>query len=280
MDTSNENEKKFNKMSQGDMPRFPLKEAITIAETLRDNFASQDASPIDLAKSVGRSPTSSSWRFLTGAAVAYGLTTAAYNATSIALTPLGDQIVNPTEEGADKEGLMTALIRPTILKAFYEKYDGSKFPNIDIAKNVLRQLGVPHDRTEEAVKIVIENAKYTGIMTEVGGNQFIQLRSLGRNRTSETPSTVNSIQNYLPSSRGDEYNAKSAVGMSPVSLAEGRVVLMIPSNLKEKVLDDETIEEDWRKVRNAVKDFANKYIPQESSKDDYPSSMDTNTDSG
>ena len=175
---------------------------------------------------------------------------------------------------------MTALIRPTILKAFYEKYDGSKFPNIDIAKNVLRQLGVPHDRTEEAVKIVIENAKYTGIMTEVGGNQFIQLRSLGRNRTSETPSTVNSIQNYLPSSRGDEYNAKSAVGMSPVSLAEGRVVLMIPSNLKEKVLDDETIEEDWRKVRNAVKDFANKYIPQESSKDDYPSSMDTNTDSG
>lgn len=183
MEQNKENGKKFTRMAQTDMPRASLREAIAIAEALRDDFAGKDATSIDLAQSLKRSPSSSSWRFLTGAAVAYGLTTGGYNAGTISLTTLGESIVSPTEEGADKENLVQAALAPAIPKAFYQKYDRNKFPSGQIAKNVLRQLGVPHDRTDEALKIVSENANFTGILKEVNGSQYIQLRSGGNSRS-------------------------------------------------------------------------------------------------
>lgn len=170
--------KKFSRISQSEMPRATLKDSVMLAEALRDNFAGKDATPIDLAKSVSRSPTSSTWRFLTGAAVAYGITDGGYGADSISLTTLGRQIVSPTEEGLSQQGLMSALVKPAILKNFYEKYNKAKFPQLDIAKNVLNQLGVPQERTDEAYKILVANAEYVGVMTEVGGSKYIQLDSV------------------------------------------------------------------------------------------------------
>ena len=176
MNTNNE-EKKFSRVLQADIPRSTLKEVVALAEALRDNFAGKDASPIDLAKAIDRSPSSSGWRYLTGSAVAYGLLDGGYRASSISLTPLGKQIVNPTEESSRSEGLLMALLRPAVLKSFYEKYNGAKFPKDDITKNVLETLGVPPARTDEALKIIMENAQYLGIMTDTGTGQYIQLRT-------------------------------------------------------------------------------------------------------
>jgi len=172
------------RMSQGDMPRATLREALVLAEALRDNFAGRDASAIDLAQSVNRSPSSSSWRFLTGAAVAYGLTTGGYNASSISLGQTGEKIVTPTNEGDDREGLIQAVLAPAIPKAFFEKYDRNKFPSENIAKNVLCQLGVPRERADEAFKIVMDNSKLANILTEVNGSQYIQLKSQKNQKTS------------------------------------------------------------------------------------------------
>lgn len=157
------------------MPRFPLGDALALAKALRDNFASKGTSPINLAQAIKRSPSSSAWRILTGAAMAYGITDGGYNASEITLTTLGDKIVNPTEDGEDTVATLEAALRPVVLKAFYEKYDGQKLPKEDIGKNVLRQLGVPQERTDEAWKIIIENAKLLGILTDVSGSQYIQL---------------------------------------------------------------------------------------------------------
>lgn len=162
-------------ISQSDMPRFPLGDTLILAKALRDNFASKGTSPINLAQAVKRSPSSSTWRVLTGAAIAYGITDGGYNASEITLTTLGNKIVNPTEDGEDSIATLEAALRPSILKAFYEKYDGQKLPKEDIGKNVLCQLGVPQERTDEAWKIVIENAKLLDILTDVNGSQYIQL---------------------------------------------------------------------------------------------------------
>lgn len=250
-------------MSQEDMPRSTLKEALALAHSLRDNFAGQDASPIDLATSLNRSPSSSSWRFLTGAAVAYGLTNGAYNSTTIALTPLGLQIVSPTEEGADSEGLLISLLRPAILKAFYEKYNGSKFPKEEIVKNILQSLGVPADRTNEAMKIVVDNARFVGVMSDVGGSQYIQLRPVSQSITGvariESPSPA-----PLPDNSKPVHDTQRVVqaGYSSVSVAEGRMFLSVPSDLKDRLIDDEVVSEDWGAVRKALKTFADKYIPK------------------
>jgi predicted nucleotide-binding protein len=171
--------KKINRTPQAFMPRTGLKDVVLLTSALRDDFAGADATPIDLAQSVGRSPSSSTWQFLTGAAVAYGLTTGAYNANTISLTTRGQKLTMPTEEGEDKGALLEAALTPEVPKAFYEKYDRNKFPSETIAKNVLAQLGVPRERVEEALKIIVDNAKLVGILKEVSGNLYVQLRSSG-----------------------------------------------------------------------------------------------------
>lgn len=168
--------KKISRTPQSFMPRIALKEVVAVANALRDDFAGADATPIDLAQSLGRSPSSSAWQFLTGAAVAYGLTTGAYNASTISLTPRGQKLTMPTDEGEDMAALFEAALAPDVPKAFYEKYDRNKFPSEVIAKNVLAQLGVPRDRVDEALKIIVDNANLVGILKEVSGNQYIQLR--------------------------------------------------------------------------------------------------------
>ena len=143
------------RMAQGEMPKFSLSECLALPKALRDSFASKGTTPINLAQAVKRSPSSSAWRAITGSAVAYGITDGGYNALQITLTPLGDRIVNPTEEGADSSAMLEAALRPSIPKAFYEKYDGQKLPKDEIGKNVLRQLGVTQDRLDDAWQVVV-----------------------------------------------------------------------------------------------------------------------------
>ncbi len=244
------------------MPRSTLKSAYELAQVLKDNFAGKNARPIDLANALNWSPSSSGWRMLTGAVVAYGLTDNAYNAQSISLTALGQQIVSPTAEGDDKRGLLTALMRPTIAKAFYEKYDNAKFPKEDIAKNVLNQLGIPHDRTEEALKIITENAKFVGILTNAGGGQYIQLSSASVpvQEAKETPVTSNTATETKTVTHDTNRGAIS--GYSTVSVAEGRMFLSVPTDLKDKLIDDDTVATDWAVARKALKVFADKHLPK------------------
>lgn len=176
MSESNQvNDRKTNRMSQGEMPRATLKEAMVLSKALVDEFAGEGATPIDLAEAVKRSPSSSAWRFLTGAAVAYGLIDSGYNSRTISLTSLGKKLHMPLDEIEGRAALLTAVLTPSIPKQFYEKYDRNKLPSENIAKNVLRQVGVLHDRLDEAYSIILSNAEFAGITKNLSGSKYIQL---------------------------------------------------------------------------------------------------------
>ncbi len=74
---------KRSRVSPSDIPRYSLREALTIAQAITDNFAGQPTSPLQVAMSLNKSPTSSGWRYLSGAATGYGLTSGSYNAEKI-----------------------------------------------------------------------------------------------------------------------------------------------------------------------------------------------------
>src|SRR5690606_3512223 len=93
------------------------------------------------------SPTSSGFKMLTGASIAYGLTEGGYNAGEIQLTALSKKILRPLEEGHDIEGKKEALLKPRIINEFLTQYDGSPIPKDAIAQNVLVEKGVPEDRS-------------------------------------------------------------------------------------------------------------------------------------
>jgi predicted nucleotide-binding protein len=161
------------KISQSDIPRYNLEDAIKLAQKLYDEFAGKSAPPHQLAMAIELSPTSSNWQRLSGTAVAYGLTDGAYNSDTISLTPLGKRIVASTKEGDDIVAKVEATLKPSILNRFYEKYNKAKFPSDKIALNVLTDFGVPQDRLAETYEIIKKNGEYVGIIHQTKTGLFV-----------------------------------------------------------------------------------------------------------
>lgn len=173
--------------SQADFPQETLQQAQKVASAIMDNFAGKGASPPDVALAIGISPTSSGWRTLTGSAIAYGLTDGGFNANIIRLTPLGRKLVSPEEEGDDLTARREAIMRPRILKEFFERYRRAKFPSDIIGINVLKGMGVPAERATSALEIIKVNGRYAGVIRETPTGPFINLDSPGVPAPTATP---------------------------------------------------------------------------------------------
>jgi hypothetical protein len=160
---------------QEDVPSVSLDDAIRVAQTLADNNAYKPTRPLSVADGMGMTPSSSNFRVVTGAAVAYGLTTGAYNAAEIGLTPLGMRVVRPTSEGDDVAAKREALLKPRIVGEVLRHYDGAAFPADTIARNVLVEKGVPAERADEVLSLILQGADGVGFFREIGGKRFVDL---------------------------------------------------------------------------------------------------------
>jgi len=167
--------KKQTRISQSACPQHTLEDALKIPRAIKDNFAGHPADPMLLSQACGYSPASSTWRTLTGAAIAYGITEGGYNSKEIAISPLGDRIVSPLTEGDDALALKEASLLPSILNDFFRQYDRNKFPREDIAKNVLVSKGVPQDRVDAVYEIIRVNGRFTNTIQIISGNEYIRL---------------------------------------------------------------------------------------------------------
>ena len=172
---------------QADFPQATLQQAQKIASAIVDNFAGTAGSPPDIALAIGISPTSGAWPPLTGSAIAYGLTDGGVNATTIKLTALGRKLVAPEVEGDDLVARREAIMKPRILREFFERYRRAKFPNDVIAGNVFKSLGIPQDRIQAALEIAKENGRYAGIIRETPTGPFVNLDSPGVPAPTATP---------------------------------------------------------------------------------------------
>jgi predicted nucleotide-binding protein len=162
-------------VSQSDAPRFTLESALRLAEGLIENFGGKAAAPHLLAQAIDISPTSSNWKRICGAAIAYGLTEGGYNAGQISLTDLGRRIVSPTVEGDDAAARVEAALTPRIAKDFFTRYDRAKFPREDIAANVIAEMGVPKERASDVVSILRKNGEMVGLITGTKTGPFVAM---------------------------------------------------------------------------------------------------------
>jgi len=166
-------------VSQGQIPSRTLREALTVARAIRDNFGGDPTPPHQIAMALGIAPTSSNWDRLSGAAVAYGITDGASKSDKIALTPLGRRATAPTEEGDDIRALAEAAVKPAVCRAFFEKYDKNKFPPDHIATNVLHEtLGVPVERAAAVLEILKDNGTFVGFIHNAKTGPFVALSDL------------------------------------------------------------------------------------------------------
>lgn len=163
------------RLRQTDIPACTLEDAIKVPQALWDDCGGKPTVSFQVANALNFSPTSSKWRYLSGAAVAYGLTNGAYNSKEISLTDLGRKIVAPTSEGENSSAIIISVLTPSVLNAFYNFYDGSKLPKDIIVKNKLYELGVPKEKTDEVYDLIIKNANFADFIKSTKGGDFIQI---------------------------------------------------------------------------------------------------------
>ena len=177
--------KKRTRISQGDVPAYPLDQALRVAQALADNYASKPAKPLEVAAAMDMSPSSGPFRTLAGASIAYGLTEGGYNASEIALTELGRRVTAPLVENDDLAAKREALLKPKVVGDFLRKYGDSPLPPPNIAQNVLGSMGVPSDRASDVFALIVDGAQKLGLLQEIKGKRYV---NLDRGRLiSETP---------------------------------------------------------------------------------------------
>jgi hypothetical protein len=202
-------------LRQADIPQRALREALAIPQALTDNFAGKPTPPHQVALALGISPTSSSWNYLPGTAIAYGLTEGGVNARAIVLTELGRRATAPTEEGDDAKARAEAALKPGICKAFFERYNRAKFPPDQIALNVLREtLHVPADRAGAVLEILKDNGIFVGFIHNTKTGPFVALDDL-QPMPVATPSKSpdEQVESW------DEGEVAEALGTSPALLS-------------------------------------------------------------
>jgi predicted nucleotide-binding protein len=181
------------------------------------------------------SPASSTWRTLCGSSIAYGLTDGGPNAAQITLQDLGRRLVAPEEEGQDVAARREAILRPRILREFFERYRRAKFPSDTIAGNVLRSLGVPDDRWQEALQILRANGIYAGIIRDTPTGPFVDLDSPGVPGPAVTPTGEGQPKGPLTAIPGEEEARKTPAGAEAPALPAGNNRVFI-SHGKQKAI--------------------------------------------
>ena len=123
------------------------------------------------------------------------MTDGGWNAGQIAITELAKNMLIPVKEGMELDSRKNALLQPRIIREFLEKYNGSPLPRNDIARNVLEEMGVPRDRTEDVYEMIVNGARYAGMIAEAKGKMYVDIGG-------DNPVVPNSTDEDAPSDLG------------------------------------------------------------------------------
>lgn len=179
-------------LSQTDVPSYTLDQALRIPKAICDNYADGPVSPLQLASALNMAPTSSTFRQLCGASIAYGLTEGGYNAQQITLNPLGKRIIKPLKEGDDLIAKREAILNPRVSSEFLNKYNSSPLPRHDIAMNVLEDMGVPKDKTDSVYNLIIESSESVGLLRVIKDKKYVDLT--GVDQTDHRSDNINNVE--------------------------------------------------------------------------------------
>jgi hypothetical protein len=169
---------KRTRVVQSDVPRYSLEQAIRVPRAIAQEYAGKPTKPVYVANAMGVTHASSQFRMLCGAATAYGLTDGGYNSPAISITPLGKRIVRPLKEGEDFGAKRESFLKPRIIAEFLRQYNNNPIPRNHIARNVLMEMGVAPERTQEVLDLIIKTGESIGVITSSGSSKVVDLEGI------------------------------------------------------------------------------------------------------
>lgn len=152
------------------LPRRSLEQALRVARVLHGTYAGKSATWDDVAQAMGIGPKSPNTKYIIWAAASYGLVSREKNTLTLAET--GRKIVAPTYDREDTEAKIKALLTPAVLSKFYSDYNGYPLPSDAHLPNVLEsKYQIPRERLSETIELLIDNARFAGILIEGRGDE-------------------------------------------------------------------------------------------------------------
>jgi predicted nucleotide-binding protein len=173
-------ESKRTYLKQSDVPAADLTEALRIPTAILDHYAGKATSPLHVAKALTIDPKGSQIKVLTGAAIAFGLIEGGAQAATISVTDLARKILRPKEENGDVLAKREAVLRPRVFGEFLRSYDGNSFPRPDIAINVLEEMGVPRDKSQEVLSRIENSARSVGFLEVIKDKLYVSLQGVAQ----------------------------------------------------------------------------------------------------
>jgi hypothetical protein len=178
-----------------ELPRRKLEDSLVLARALHLNYAGKSASWEEVCTAAELSATTNNTKYLFWAAKAYGIINKEPSGQVYSLSETGRKIVAATYDGEDREGIVKAVLTPTLLSKFYTDYNGHPIPGPTHLPNVLEtRFGVPRDRIPEATQIILDNAHFAGIVSgSDSGEQRIELSASSIPDPTEEPADVDGV---------------------------------------------------------------------------------------
>lgn len=222
-------------IKQSDVPLMSLDEALRIPQAIFDHYAGKTTSPLYVAKALNVDPKGSQLKFLSGAAIAFGLIEGGAQASSMNVTDLSRRILRSKVEGGDVIARREAVLTPRIFKEFLTNYDGSPFPRQDIALNVLEDMGVPRDKANEVLQRIESSARSVGFIEEIKGKPYISLQGSSSSVTEEE----NSNEDVKDQDVYEIEHDTPVVAPTPKANINGSVSFPKSSSFATAIADDE-----------------------------------------
>ena len=173
-------------LKQTDVPIASLDDALRLPQAIFDHYAGKPTAPFNVAKALNVDPKGSQLKILSGAAIAFGLIEGGAQASVITPTELAGRAMRPKVEDEDVKAKREAVLKPRIFGEFLRSSDGNQFPRQDIALNVLEDLGVPRDKTQDVLERISESARLVGLIEELKGKYYVRLDGTGGELASAT----------------------------------------------------------------------------------------------
>jgi hypothetical protein len=220
-------------------PTHTLEDALTVATAIQESNAGLPCDRGLLAKALGTTHASSGFIMKLNSSAKYGLTHGGYNDERISLTPRGQTIVAPKDVDELIKARIEAAMEPDVFGRFYQMLDGKRLPEDTYAQNMLvRDLAIHPDIASECLGIIKANGLHVGIISEVEGGLFVNLR--GAQGARATPASAEREAAAHSQARSEERAAPSA---EPSPAQVGRIFIGYSGNpetvqLVRSVLDD------------------------------------------
>lgn len=189
----------------------------------------------------------------------FGTTDALLAVSTLRFLGLIDDNGKPTElmqkvrlKGDVRKKEFEGIVRSAYSKLFEVVDEPQNLPTDELYNEFVAQYNLSGRLANTAIPVFNRLLEYAGLKEEGA----VQTRKRQPKKVgAKLPPSKRQVKSREESGDGKQYK-----GMSEIVVAGGRFIMHVPTSIKEQLLDNDDMNDDWRVMKKAIQEFADKYV--------------------